>query len=86
MVRSLSNIVIDQNDHDITNFTNLTTLALYKILKVRIINVNIQIMKWHNELPGSKNVPPPKVAARGYGPCGPVHKYGPASKANVRKF
>ena len=58
---SLSNIVIyHQNYHDVANFTNLTTFTIYNILKACIISVNIQIMKWHNKDPGSKNLPPPK--------------------------
>ena len=73
---SLSNIVIhNQNYRDITNFTNLTTFNLYKILKACIISVNTQIMKWHNKdsQAYSKNLPPlqklPPRARAHVGPC-----------------
>ena len=65
---SISNIAIHhQNYHDITNFTNLTTFTLYKILEACIISANTQIMKWHNKEPGSKNFPPWAMAH--VGPC-----------------
>ena len=52
--------------HDITNFTNITTFTLYKILKACIISVNTQIMKWRNKDPVSKKFAvtqklPPKI-------------------------
>ena len=66
---SLRNIVINhQSYHDITSFMNLTIFTLYKILKAFIISVNIQIMKWHNKDPGSKNLPPPWAMAH-VDPC-----------------
>ena len=64
---SLSSIAIHhQNYHDITNFMNLT-FTLYKILKACIISVNTNIMKWHNNDPGLKNLPP--RAMTHVGPC-----------------
>ena len=55
-----------QNYHDTTNFTNLTTFTLFKILKAYIISVNTQIMKWHSKYPFSKKFAvtqklPPKI-------------------------
>ena len=63
---SLSNIEIHhQNYHGITNFTNLTTFTLYKILKDFIISVNIEIMNyWHYKDSGTKNCRLPKVARK----------------------
>ena len=68
-----SNVIIHhQNYHDITNYTNLTTFTLYKILRACIIRVNTQIIKLNNKDLGSKNLSPQKLplqAMTHFGPC-----------------